>query len=116
MTGSEWAVLAKFGYAFGRFSLNLVTSSKWTELASGRPGGDRISEVRWGALGSDGMFWLVGFYVTLYWISPRQERFGILDKVSGKEDHFPNLLFRDEYFYAEKVGVRPIFHTDILHY
>ena len=41
-----------------------------------------ISEVRWGALGSDGMFWLVGFYVTLYWISPRQERFGILDKVA----------------------------------
>ena len=31
---------------------------------------------------SDGMFRLVGFYVTLYWISTRQERFGILDKVA----------------------------------
>ena len=28
-----------------------------------------------------------------------------LRRFIGKEDHFPNLLFHDDYFYAENVGV-----------
>ena len=33
----------------------------------------------------------------------------------GKEDHFTNLLFHDDYFYAEQIGVGSIFHVGILH-
>ena len=33
----------------------------------------------------------------------------------GKEDHFTNLLFHGNHFYAEQIGVGSIFHVGILH-
>ena len=33
----------------------------------------------------------------------------------GKEDHFTNLLFHDEYFYDENVGVGASLHVGILY-
>ena len=102
--------------------------------------GDGISHLRWykNYVEKTRMF---------FCISTRQERSGILDKVtqgisfyhlkavelmllipmmlvdnarllrrfSGKEDHFTNLLFHDEYFSAENVRIRSSFHVGILH-
>ena len=37
----------------------------------------------------------------------------LVRQFSGKEDHFTNLLFHDEYFYVGHLGVGSSFRADI---